>query len=356
MAVGRAAVASVPLAINQDVRALFPTVVTDGRYLLRVLASLQHNADARAVGSTVKGIRTADYLALDVPVAPPDQQPIIAKILDTLDTQIRRTEALIAKLEQIKQGLLTDLLTRGIDENGQLRPSPDQAPHLYKDSPLGLAPRAWTISKLREKADAGIPHLRTGPFGSALKGEHWVKEGHPVITIGSLGEGHFDKSELLFVAEHDAQRLADYQLKLGDIVFSRVADVGRSVAITKAEVGWIISSNLMRISLDRNEVVPAFLQMQLSSEVAKRQVRSNVNAGGRDVANSAIMNQLLFVWPDYSEQRRICDRMNAVDAMSNAHSRALTGLGQLKEGLMDDLLTGRVRVTPLLEKAEQAAG
>jgi len=55
--------------------------------------------------------------------APPvSEQQQIAQILDTLDTQLQKTEALIAKLEKIKEGLLHDLLTRGIDQNGQLRP------------------------------------------------------------------------------------------------------------------------------------------------------------------------------------------------------------------------------------------
>ena len=67
----------------------------------------------------------------------------IAEILDTLDTTIRQTEAIIEKLKQVKQGLLHDLLTRGIDANGELRPPQSQAPHLYKDSPLGWIPREW---------------------------------------------------------------------------------------------------------------------------------------------------------------------------------------------------------------------
>jgi type I restriction enzyme S subunit len=343
------------MAANQALSALLPPFRCNSKYLLHHFDFIRDQWLRDSGQTTQANINGRAVKSHSVPLPPADEQLVIARILDTLDTQIRRTEELIAKLEQIKQGLLTDLLTRGIDQNGQLRPPPDQAPHLYKDSPLGRIPREWESSALREKAQPGVPHLRTGPFGSTLKGEHWVQEGHPVITIGSLREGEFDRAELLYVGANDAQRLVDYQLNVGDVVFSRVADVGRSVAVKEAEKGWIMSSNLMRISLDSREVDPSFLQLQLGSATAKAQVRVAVNAGGRDVANSAIMNQLVFLWPGLGEQQEICARMRTANGLAKKHLRELHGLRRLKDGLVDDLLTGRVRVRPLLDVAERAA-
>ena len=77
-------------------------------------------------------------LSLDLPPLP--EQRRIAEILDTLDEAIRKTEQVIAKLQQMKQGLLHDLLTRGIDEHGELR-DPERHPEQFKDSPLGRIPR-----------------------------------------------------------------------------------------------------------------------------------------------------------------------------------------------------------------------
>lgn len=281
------------------------------------------------------------------------EQKTIANILDTLDTQIRQTEAIIAKLQQVKQGLLHDLLTRGIDANGQLRSPRDQAPELYKESPLGWIPREWDYGTLSTKAVPGEAHIKTGPFGSALKGEHWVKEGCPVITIGSLGVGDFLYSELLFISKRDEVRLSDYALKRGEIVFSRVADVGRSVVIKQEQHGWIMSSNLMKISLDQTLVSPQFLQYQLSHpQIAKQQIRRTVNSAGRDVANSSTLNQLLFLWPTKDEQDRIVYRIELMDRRTHKEADSLNKLKKQKSGLMDDLLTGRVRVTSLLDTAK----
>jgi type I restriction enzyme S subunit len=191
------------------------------------------------------------------------------------------------------------------------------------------------------------PFIKTGPFGSSLKGEHWTESGVPVVTIGSLGEGEFIKSELLYISEHKAVELAAYKLDVGDLVFSRVADVGRSVVVGVAEEGWVMSSNLMRISLDRSRVVPAFAHMNLVAAASTReQIRRAVNAGGREVANTAILSSLRFAWPPFEEQQRIVEAADAVSARIRAEEAYLAKLKLQKQGLMHDLLTGKVRVKP----------
>ena len=190
----------------------------------------------KSTGSTRQ---RSTYRAQDCSVWAPSlpEQRRIAEILDTLDEAIRKTEQVIAKLQQMKQGLLHDLLTRGIDENGELR-DPERHPEQFKDSALGRIPREWEVAPFERNSWPGRPFLKTGPFGSSLKGEHWVETGVPVITIGALGEGEFIASELLFISVRKAAELAAYAVEPSDIVFSRVADVGRSVVVTDDERGW----------------------------------------------------------------------------------------------------------------------
>ncbi len=262
-----------------------------------------------------------------------------------MDLAIEQTEALIAKQQQIKTGLMYELLTRGIDEHGNLR---SKQTHPFKDSPIGMIPVEWEVATLQAKGHPSRAHIKTGPFGSALKSEHWVEFGVPVITIGALGEGQFIGSDLLFVSEKTAQRLASYALVEGDIVFSRVADVGRSVVVTAEEVGWIMSSNLMRISLDQKLVNPKFSQFCIGHDPRIRmQIRRLVNAGGRDVANSAVMNALVFCWPLKDEQDIIVSRLEALGVEINKSINNRNKLLSIQTGLMQDLLTGKKRVTAL---------
>jgi type I restriction enzyme S subunit len=97
--------------------------------------------------------------------------------------------------------------------------------------------------------------LKTGPFGSSLKPEFFVENGNgvPVLNISALGEMELDNTGLTYIAPEYAELFSAYTIQDRDIVFSRVADVGRCVLMNDNAEGWIISSNLIRIRLDPNK-------------------------------------------------------------------------------------------------------
>lgn len=332
--------------VASTVSKLSPSDKVEPKYLYYALSErfdwIQHRRTGTGVPHVPKDL--GRLLKLCYPRQRTIQQRI-ATILTGIDTAIEKTEALIAKYQQIKAGLMHDLFTRGVLPNGQLRPPREQAPELYQETAIGWIPRGWEVAGLAAKGRPGTQWIRTGPFGSALKGEHWRTHGHPVITIGALGEGVFTDDELLFVDRRDAARLVDFQLKAGDVVFSRVADVGRSVVVRAEQAGWIMSSNLMRIAVDGNCARPDLVQMALASDSRiKAQIRARVNSGGRDVANSDVLNQLRFVWPDIEEQDRIIARAEIADCRIASEQMKRSNLLAQKQGLMHDLLTGKVQV------------
>lgn len=336
---------------STDILVLQPTEAVAPAFAAKIFQSeaVFAAAVATSIGTRMPRTSWSALRDLEVFCPPLPEQHLIAQVLDNVDEAIRKTEQLIAKLKLVKQGLLQDLLTRGIDENGELR-DPERHPEQFKDSVLGRIPREWEVAPFRLLAGERRAYLKTGPFGSSLKQEHWTRDGVPVVTIASLGEGEFVTSELLFVSDTTAERLTPFVLRAGDVVFSRVADVGRSVVVTERQEGWIMSSNLMRISLDVRRAIPSILQANLAANnIIKRQIRRFVNSGGRDVANAAIMDRICLAWPQFEEQRMIAGVLETGTCRLREERGALDKLRLLKAGLMDDLLTGRVRVTPLLD-------
>lgn len=320
--------------------------ISDTDFLRHAVELHSNFLQRRSQGSTFAAVSTSDVRTVPIPAFDFPVQGKIASILSTIDTAIEQTEALIKKYQHIKAGLMHDLFTRGVRPNGQLRPPREQAPERYQETVIGWIPREWEVNGLASKGRVGTSWIRTGPFGSSLKGEHWRIAGHPVITIGALGIGEFIDSELLFVGPKDASRLIDFQLKENDVVFSRVADVGRSVVVREAQAGWIMSSNLMRIAVNETLLRPDYLQMQLASDSrVKAQIRASVNSGGRDVANSEVLNRLRFAIPKPDEQDRIIGMANRLTQRMNAEMRSVAKLQIQKLGLMQDLLTGNVAVT-----------
>ncbi len=93
------------------------------------------------------------------------QQKKSARILTTVDNLIEQTEALIAKYQSIKQGMMHDLFTRGVDSAGKLRPAYEEAPQQYKDSPLGWIPKEWEVGELESFLADVYPAMQADHLG-----------------------------------------------------------------------------------------------------------------------------------------------------------------------------------------------
>ena len=162
-------------------------------------------------GTGLKNLQKKDFKRHEIIVPKSkDEQQRIADALTKIDDAMERTQQLIDKYELVKCGLMQDLLTYGIDKDGNIR---NEKTHKFKDSPIGRIPQEWECVTFKDVAGNITDYIKTGPFGSSLKGEHWRETGVPVITIGALGEEDFINENLLFISEEKANELYKYSLK-----------------------------------------------------------------------------------------------------------------------------------------------
>ncbi|WP_198390920.1 restriction endonuclease subunit S, partial [Burkholderia ubonensis] len=175
------------------------------------------------------------------------EQSKIAQVLDTLDTAIGETEAIVAKLKALKQGLLHDLLTRGVDANGELRPPYAEAPHLYKPSPLGWIPKTWEPRGVLDVAPTDRQCILTGPFGADLGQADFKPDGVPVLRIGNVQAGFIDWTDTQFVTAEKANSLRKYRVLEGDLLFARQgATTGRNALADAMAGGALINYHIIR--------------------------------------------------------------------------------------------------------------
>jgi type I restriction enzyme, S subunit len=332
-----------PVAINQDVKALSPAAGTSPAYLLRLLQYIQPSADAAAVGSTVKGIRIQDYLSIAVPMAPSEEQGRIAEILDTLDTTIRQTEAIIEKLKQVKQGLLHDLLTRGIDANGELRPPQSQAPHLYKGSSLGWIPREWTACRLLEVATL----VTSGSRGWAA---HYADSGALFLRSQNVRMGHLDFSDRQHVKPPTGSEGQRTKLEPLDLLVTITGNSVGNVAHVPAnweEIGFV-SQHVGLVRLGNPQCAEIATQYLMRGSPGNQQLINAQYGQSKPGLSLENLRNLTIPAPPDPERPMITQRLSSAQKHIEREVDYLTQLHALKFGLMDDLLTGRVRVTPLL--------
>ncbi len=286
-------------------------------------------------------VGVSDFFSLEVPLPPVAEQRVAAQVLNTLDATIRQTDAIIEKLKHVKQGLLHDLLTRGIDVSGELRPSQNEAPHLYKDSPLGLVPREWEVRPAEEACAAVIDCKNRTPPDRA--------SGHAVIRTSNVRDGQFVSEGLTFT---DAASYAIWtqrgKPRAGDILITREAPVGE-VCLLPAEIGEACLGQRMMMYRPAPDALDAnFMLVALMSARLQKVLRDL--SGGSTVGHVRVgdIRTLPIPIPSLDEQRKIASSFDTLQRRLLAEEAELVKLAALKSGLMDDLLTGRVRVAPLL--------
>jgi type I restriction enzyme S subunit len=134
-----------------------------------------------------------------------------------------------------------------------------------------------------------------------------------------------------------------------DIVFSRVGRVGSCFLTTKREVGWIISGQLLRIRLQNSGVNYQFLYYALKSEKVQSYLKGSSVGSTRESINTTILENLQLAIPAPPEQEKIGKILSAMDEKLNVLQEKKEGYQELKKGLMQQLLTGKIRVNHLIE-------
>lgn len=303
----------------------------------------------RATGSTRYGLPNRALATLQIPVPPLAVQRTIASIIQAIDTAIEKTEALIAKYQQIKAGLMHDLFTRGVLPNGQLRPPRSEAPELYQETALGWIPAEWRFTTCDAVCEKIIDcKNRTPPE---------TPDGYPVVRTPNVRDGEFVDAELAFTDEksYEVWTMRGKPLA-GDIVITREAPVGEVCMIPERHPNACLGQRMMLYRPNPELVDSRYFLYALQSQQIKN--RLELISGGSTVGHvrvGDIRTLWMFMPESEGEQKQIADALDGVASRLTREAAQLEKLQRQKLGLMQDLLTGRVPVPVPAEPTEAAA-
>ena len=256
-----------------------------------------------------------------IPLPPLPQQRKIARILTTLDNVITQTEALIAKYQAIKQGLMHDLFTRGVDATGKLRPTQSEAPELYKQSELGWIPKEWEVHELRNVVD-----FWDGKRIPLKQEERDMMEGEFPYYGASGVIDYVDRylfdDELILLGE-DGENVVSRNLPLAFRVSGRC---------------WVNNHAHVLKPLDGVDIdfLTEYLESLDYSGIASGSAQPKITQ--KHLAKSKVL------LPSLNEQRLITARLSTLAANLQIEHESAAKFRLQKTGLMQDLLTGKVPV------------
>jgi type I restriction enzyme, S subunit len=281
--------------------------------------SLQTNLDVihqRTAQTTVRHLSTKDIERIKLPCIPLPGQQMIASILDTADAVIHSAERLIAKLKQVRQGLLHDLLTHA-------------AANVAKPTLLG------DVSVI----SGGVT------LGRAISGSGTIEL--PYLRVANVQDGYIDTSDLKLVRVLRTE-VARYRLRAGDVLMTEGGDfdkLGRGAVWDGTVDPCLHQNHIFRVRCDTSLLLPEYLAIYSASPAGKRHfVMLSKQTTNLASINMTQLKAFPILIPPLREQLHIVSAVQAQDDCIQQEKADLAKLRPLKQGLMGDLLTGRVRV------------
>lgn len=330
-----------PTCIDNNMMAAIPKGI-EPLFLYYVLTNIDF-ADFVQSGA-VPSINQGQLSNISIQLPKPNEQIQIAKILSTIDRAIEQTEALIAKQQRIKTGLMQNLLTCGIDEHGNLR---SEQTHQFKDSPLGRIPVEWDICELGSIAE----FITSGSRGWA---KFYCAEGEMFLRIGNLTRDHINLrfDDLVFVNPPKSSEGQRTSVSTGDLLISITADLGIIGVIPEGFGEGFVNQHIALVRLLPNEINSRFIGWFLSSHGGQNQFEKLNESGAKAGLNLMIIRRLLVPVVQLEEQDRIKEMLDTTTKRADELYSVMHKLCSLKKAMMQSLLTGKIRVIALLKDSE----
>lgn len=268
-------------------------------------------------------------------------QQKIARVLQTIDQAIEKTEALIDKYQQIKAGLMHDLFTRGIGPNGQLRPPRDQAPELYHETPIGWIPKEWDYCPISNLSIGGL-------INGVFKEPSRVGDGVPLINVADLYKGdciELRACERFLATQTEEARFAALG---GDIFFTRsslkLEGIAHANFLEWSSEPAVFECHVMRLRPDVRKVVPKILKEWCQGEYARRHFMAYAKQVTMTTISQDGIRGLLCPAIPHAEQERAVEVICSAERRLRSECLFVQKLYQKKAGLMHDLLTNKTEV------------
>lgn len=215
----------------------------------------------------------------------------------------------------------------------------------FKDTEIGRIPEEWEVRTINSFCS-----VKTGPFGSMLHAEDYVAKGTPIVTTEHFKNGILPLvgKDIPQIGIEDLKRMSSYTLTKDDIVFSRVGSVDINALVTVRQKGWLFSGRVLRVRPFKQTD-----SLYLHYGLLKHSVRSDIvsRAVGLTMAsiNTKILGETELSLPPLNEQRRIASALTSIDNLIASLGKLIEKKKNIKQGAMQQLLTGKTRLKGFTE-------
>ncbi|MEZ8318299.1 restriction endonuclease subunit S [Vibrio splendidus] len=311
-------------------------VAVNDEYLYFLLCHLDLNQYANRNAQPLVSGKTLEQVNCLLPVCNIEQQKI-AEVLSTVGQKIDLIDKQIAETQKLKTGLMQKLFSEGVgvqDEEGNWQPHTE-----FQESPLGLVPKSWEVSKLGDYA------LKIGS-GVTPKGgsKAYVEKGIPLLRSQNVLFGKFKLDDVAFITDDQHEKMKGSKLQARDVLLNITgASIGRCAVLPSNFKEGNVNQHVCIIRT-KDDLEPEFCGIFLNSYLGQKQIWSLQAGGNREGLNFQQIRSFHIPIISQDEQKAIFDICSTVDEKLALLEKQKAETQQLKKGLMQKLLTGEWRV------------
>jgi type I restriction enzyme S subunit len=289
-----------------------------------------------AQGSTFEAVNSKELSDLMVFLPPVLEQKKIAEFLTAVDEAIDKIDQIIEKTKEVKKGLMQKLLTRGIGHKK------------FKKTELGEIPEKWEIKTFKKLLEGGIlSKIQDGNHGNDHpKSSDYVPSGVPFIMANNLVDGTVDIRDCKFIRKDQADKLRVGFAISGDVLLSHKGTIGRVAIVPEIKDYIMLTPQVTYYRIGRvDKLSNAFLRYVMESRGFQEHISKLSKQSTRNYIGISQQKNLFMVLPSLNEQKQIAEILSSVDNEIVEELNHKDQLESLKRGLMQVLLTGKIRVS-----------
>ncbi|MGB7890965.1 MAG: restriction endonuclease subunit S [Microcoleus sp.] len=292
-------------------------------YFLTAFDFSRHNS-----GGAQQSLNRNFIAPLPIGVPPPPEQRSIATALSDMDALLVGLEQLIAKKRDLKQAAMQQLLT------GKKRLPGFGEEKGYQETEIGAIPKDWGLCQ--------VSKVTVGHKQGYYTKDKYVENGTRLVRITDLYNPRIDYEAMpmLHISDKDFEQ---YKISKGDFLFARSGAIGR-YGIVGENIDAIFGSYIIRFNFNENKLLNSFFGYVFETQIMWKQLLSITQGSSNINIKAGNIKALTIPLPDTEEQRSIATLLCDMDTEIVALEQRRDKTHALKQGMMQELLTGRIRL------------
>jgi len=312
--------------VNQHVCIIRPNPNLNAIFLSNFLSSYLGQKMIFRVpnGLSREGLTFKEIGLLPIFIPPIKEQEKVASILSKVDELIKKTDQVIEQTQRLENGLMQRLLTRGIGHTK------------FKKTAVGEIPEEWKIVNLKD--------VCTKITDGVHKTPNYQDQGVPFISVNNIRKGKLDFSDCKYISHKDHRELIQRCFpQKGDILLGKVGTLGVADMVS-VDFEFSIFVQIALLKPDKNKIIPQYLKYILNSTELQEAIQKNASGTTLKYIGINKISNLKVPLHSTSEQQKIVSILDSTEKYAGIQVKMRLYLQDLKKGLIQKLLTGKIRV------------